>query len=270
MAQESKSKVSSTTLMFEEEVVERRLAFKPDPEINNLCMGILNDVRIDIREVPLLDDKGVESTWEYAGCKFPVFVLEFKQCKTEQNPKDRFYTFTAKPVTTLNKKSEPVEAKNVISIIQQTYSQLRHIANQYKGLKGYPVNAGKCPGIDYAAPAKVRCEQYLAFFEYFKGLLVGEDENAPIYKGVKLWMKLVADYNTRKFLAFPSFVNRGFVERVIAGQNPSIEFESGETIHLVKDDAPKGREAAAAAPAPVPGATAVSSDVQSIIDKYSK
>ena len=54
MADTSKSKVSSTTLMFEEEVVERRLAFKPDPELGNLCMGIINDVRIDIREVPLL------------------------------------------------------------------------------------------------------------------------------------------------------------------------------------------------------------------------
>lgn len=202
MADTSKSKVSSTTLMFEEEVVERRLAFKPDPELGNLCMGIINDVRIDIREVPLLDDKGVESTWEYAGCKFPVLIIEFKQCKTDANPKDRYYTFTAKPVTTLNKKGEPVEEKTVINIIQQVYGQLRHIANQFKGLKGYPVNAGKCPGLDYAAPAKVRCEQYLAFFEYFKHLLVGDDEKNPIYKNVKLFMKLVADYNTHKFLAF--------------------------------------------------------------------
>ena len=251
MADTSKSKVSSTTLMFEEEVVERRLAFKPDPELGNLCMGIINDVRIDIREVPLLDDKGVESTWEYAGCKFPVLVIEFKQCKTDANPKDRYYTFTAKPVTTLNKKGELVEEKTVINIIQQ-------------------VNAGKCPGLDYAAPAKVRCEQYLAFFEYFKHLLVGDDEKNPIYKNVKLFMKLVADYNTHKFLAFPSFVNRGFVERVIPGQSPSIEFEAGETIHLAKDDTPKNREAAAGAPAPAPGATVVSSDIQNILDRYSK
>ncbi len=135
MADTSKSKVSSTTLMFEEEVVERRLAFKPDPELGNLCMGMINDVRIDIREVPLLDDKGVESTWEYAGCKFPVLVIEFKQCKTDANPKDRYYTFTAKPVTTLNKKGEPVEEKTVINIIQQVYGQLRHIANQLRVLK---------------------------------------------------------------------------------------------------------------------------------------
>lgn len=270
MADTSKSKISSTTLMFEEEVVERRLAFKPDPELGNLCMGMINDVRIDIREVPLLDDKGVESTWEYAGCKFPVLVIEFKQCKTDVNPKDRYYTFTAKPVTTLNKKGEPVEEKIVISIIQQVYGQLRHIANQFKGLKGYPVNAGKCPGLDYAAPAKVRCEQYLAFFEYFKHLLVGDDEKNPIYKGVKLFMKLVADYNTHKFLAFPSFVNRGFVERVIPGQSPSIQFEAGETIYLAKDDTPKNREAAAGAPFPASGTTVVSSDIQSILDRYSK
>lgn len=83
-------------------------------------------------------------------------------------------------------------------------------------------------------------------------------------------MKLVADYNTHKFLAFPSFVNRGFVERVIPGQSPSIEFEAGETIHLAKDDAPKNREAVAGAPAPAPGATVVSSDIQNILDRYSK
>lgn len=84
MADTSKSKVSSTTLMFEEEVVERRLAFKPDPELGNLCMGIINDVRIDIREVPLLDDKGVESTWEYAGCKFPYLLSNLSSVKLTQ------------------------------------------------------------------------------------------------------------------------------------------------------------------------------------------
>lgn len=267
MADETKTKVSSTTLLFEEEVVERRLAFKPDPEIGNLCMGVINDVRIDMRDVPLLDDKGVENTWEYAGCKFPTLVIEFKQCKTEQNPKDRFYTFTAKPVTTLTKNGEPVEAKTIINIIGQVYALLRHIANQFKGVKGYPINTGKCPGIDYAADAKTRCEQFTAFFKYFKHLLTGDDEKAPIYKGVKLWMKLVADYNTHKYLTFPSFVGRGFVERVIAGQNPSLEFEGNETVYLAKSDEPKAREAAAA-PAPAATPTGMSSDVQAIIDRY--
>lgn len=119
MADTSKSKVSSTTLMFEEEVVERRLAFKPDPELGNLCMGMINDVRIDIREVPLLDDKGVESTWEYAGCKFPVLVIEFKQCKTDANPKDRYYTFTAKPVTTLNKKANLLKRRLLLTLFSR-------------------------------------------------------------------------------------------------------------------------------------------------------
>lgn len=269
MVEKINNQTSSTMLSFDEEVVERRLGFKPDPELGNLCMGMISDIRIDITDVPLIDDKGVENTWEYAGCKFPKLVIEFKQCKTEANPKDRFYVFTSKPVTTLNKKGEPVNPESIKSIINNEYARLRHIANQFKGLKGYPVNAGKCPGIDYASPAKKRCEQYLKFFEYFKHLIVGENEDAPIYVGVKLYMKLIADYSTRKFYTFPSFVNRGFIERVIPKQAPTIEFESGETINLAKSDEPKAREKAAnVAGVPASSDLEISQDVQNILNKY--
>lgn len=271
MAEAKNKTVSATILTFEEEVVERRLNFKPDPELGNLCMGVINDVRIDIREIPMLDDKGVENTWEYAGCKFPKLIIEFKQCKSDSNPKDRYYTFAVQPVTTVDKKGEAVESSKIINIITQEYNRLRHIANQFKGVKGYPTNAGKCPGIDYAASPKVRCEQYTAFFEYFKHLLVGDNEEAPIFKGVKLWMKLIADYSSHKFLTFPSFVNRGFVERVIPNQNTTLEFEAGETINLVKDDSPKARESAVSQQTPLPGngMPSVSPDVASIVEKYS-
>lgn len=256
---------------FDEEVVERRLNFKPDPELGNLCMGTINDVRIDIREVPLVDEKGAENTWEYAGCKFPTLIIEFKQCVTEANPKDRYCVLAVKPVTTLNKKGEPVDEKDIVSIMQQEYGRLRHIANQFKGLKNYPTDAGKCPSINYLAEPKDRCAQYLAFFEYFKHLLEGNNEKELMYKNVKLWIKVIADYKTRKYYTLPSFVNRGFVERVIPNQNPTLEFESNESVHLVKDDVKGARETAAAAQssAPIPGNAPVEdAAIQSILDKY--
>lgn len=271
MANTKNTAPTAGVISFEEEVVERRLNFKPDPELGNLCMGTINDVRIDIREVPLLDEKGAENTWEYAGCKFPTLIIEFKQCKTDANPKDRYCTLAVKPVTTLNKKGEPVDEKDIVSIMQQEYARLRHIANQFKGLKNYPTDAGKCPSINYLAEPKERCTQYLAFFEYFKKLLIGNDEKTPMYKGVKLWIKIIADYKTHKYYTLPSFVNRGFVERVIPNQNPTLEFEANESIRLVKDDEKSSRETAAAtSSAPLPGnAPVISDDVQSIVEKYS-
>ena len=84
MADTSKSKVSSTTLMFEEEVVERRLAFKPDPELGNLCMGMINDVRIDIREVPLLDDKVSKVHGNMLVVNFPYLLSNLSNVKLTQ------------------------------------------------------------------------------------------------------------------------------------------------------------------------------------------
>lgn len=259
--------VSTTMMQFEEEVVERRLTFKPDPSIGNLCLGMLDEVRIDVRKSPKLLEDGTENTWEYAGLDVPTIILTFKQCKTKENPKDRYYTFSVKPVTTVDKDGNPVDPKKLIGILQQEYARLRHIANQYKGLKNYNNNLGQCPGIDYAASPAIRLEQYTAFFNYFKNLLVGVDETAPVYKGVRLWIKLVADFSSGKYLAFPGFVGRGFVERVIEGQDPTIDFEANETVQLTKaNNTSRAEKTVAAAPAN----TEVSSDVQSIIEKYSK
>ena len=266
MTQNDNVAKSATMMMFEEENVERRLLFKPDPELNNLCLGYLDDVRIEERESPLLNEDGTENTWEYAGLKVPTLVLTFKQAKSQSNPKDRYYEHRFKPVTTKTKEGNPVDSKTLVNMITQEYARLRHITNQYKGLKTYPTNLGSCPGIDYGASAKVRCEQYLEYFKYFKALLDGTNPDQPHHKGVKLFIKLVADYSTGKFLAFPSFVGRGFVERVFDNQSPTIDFEPNETVQL-NTTANKGkREAAAGAPATAD--TAPSEDIQNIISKY--
>lgn len=259
---------SSTMIMFEEEVVERRLNFKPDPEINNLCLGYLDEVRVEFRESPRILEDGTENTWEYAGLKVPSLILTFKQARSNTNPKDRYYTHVFKPVTTVTKDGSAVELKTVVNILQQEYARLRHIANQYKGLKNYPVDLGSCPGIDPAASPSTRCEQYAAFFKYFQTLLTGVNADAPMYKGVKLWIKLIADFSTRKFLTFPTYVGRGFVERVVEGMAPTIDFEPNETVQLAKGAEKKGNhETAATAPASV-GDTAPSAEIQSILDKY--
>lgn len=262
------TQVASTTMMtFNDEVVEKRLTFKPDPEINNLCLGYLDEVRLEFRESPLLLEDGTENTWEYAGCNVPSLVLTFKQARSKNNLKDRYYTHVFKPVTTKTKDGNPVDDKVIVNILQQEYARLRHIANQYKGLKNYPVDLGSCPGIDYGAAAKVRCEQYAAFFEYFKKLLTGHDEANPAYKNVRLWIKLVADYSTRKFLTFPTYVGRGFVERVIEGVEPTIDFEPNETIQLSAGKNAKGNHEASATTTAAPVAE-VSPEIDELLKKY--
>lgn len=260
------STASATMMMFDNEVVERRLTFKPDPEIGNLCLGYLDDVRLEFRESPRILEDGTTNNWEYAGLKVPTLILTFKQARSNSNPKDRYYEHTFKPVTTKTKDGAPVEAKTIQNLLMQEYGRLRHIANQYKGLKNYPADLGSCPGIDYGASAERRCEQYVAFFEYFKKLLEGNGE-VPMYKGVRLWIKLIADFSTHKYLTFPTFVGRGFVERVIEGNAPTIDFEPNETVVLAKDTSKGGKHEAAAQATPTTDNT-LTPEVADILAKY--
>ena len=97
--------------------------------------------------------------------------------------------------------------------------------------------------------------------------MTGHDDANPAYKNVRLWIKLVADYSTRKFLTFPTYVGRGFVERLIEGVEPTIDFEPNETIQWSASKNAKGNHEASATTTAAPTAE-VSPEIDELLKKY--
>lgn len=271
----AKQATSSTMFVFTEENVERRLPFKPVPAFNNLCLGSLVDVRIENSTSPKINEEdGSENTWEYAGIEVPSLVLTFKQSLEKGETKERIYEHRFKVITSVGKEGNEIDMKTLSALYMNTYNQLRHIGNAFKGLANYNNEIGTAPGIDPKASASVRAEQFRAFFQYWVDLFNGKDVEKPMYKGVKLWIKLVADYSTKKYLAFPTYVGRGFIERVIPNANPTIEIEiqNGETVELKATE--KGSKTASS----IAGSSnqtgvgvetpAVDADIQNILNQY--
>lgn len=271
----AKQATSSTMFVFTEESVERRLPFKPVPALNNLSVGTLVDARIEKSISPKINEEdGSENTWEYAGIEVPSLVLTFKQSLEKGETKERFYEHRVKVITSVGKEGNEIEMKTLSALYTNMYNQLRHIGNAFKGLASYNNEIGTAPGLDPKASASVRAEQFEAFFQYWVDLFNGKDADKPMYKGVKLWIKLVADYSTKKFLTFPTYVGRGFIERMIPNTNPTIELEvqNGETIELKATE--KGSKTASA----IGGTSnqtsagvetpAVDADIQNILNQY--
>lgn len=225
--------VSSTMISFTEENVENRLPFKPQPEFNNLCKGRLIEVKIDKTLYPKIKEDGSENTSEYAGLEVPTLILTFKQEPIEGENKPRFFEHREKVITTVTKEGLDVEMSTIVSLFQSMYNRLRHITNAYKGLKEYPTDGKTAPGFDPKDAASIKVKQFEAFFQYFVDILNGTGEE-PMYKKHALWIKLIAGFTETNRLGFPSFVGRGFIERVIQGVKPTIEINvaGGETVEL--------------------------------------
>ena len=85
---------------------------------------------------------------------------------------------------------------------------------------------------------------------------------------IGFYLKLVANYGTRKYLAIPNFVGRGFIERILPKVNPSIALEPNETVVLAKDvSASKTEKAIANGSVPIDNG-GIDPEVQKIIDGY--
>ena len=146
------------------------------------------------------------------------------------------------------------------------FDQLQHIVNSMVGIPGFTDDEA-VPGIDIEANVEVRIKQFRAFYTHFLNTIKGNDEK-PYYKGVGFYLKLVANYGTRKYLAIPNFVGRGFIERILPKVNPSIALEPNETVVLAKDvSASKTEKAIANGSVPIDNG-GIDPEVQKIIDGY--
>ena len=223
--------------------VTNRLKFKPNPELDDLCLGYIEDVEVVMTEVAKINDKGQESTWEYAGHTIPMLAITFRNYvrKDDADKADRYYVHRERIIGSVMTNGDKIAKKVLESIYESMWSRIKHIHDAFVGDVNYAPFTS-VPGIDEYGKVEERVAQFTAFYNSIADAFNKGKNDKPIYqnadgKGLPCWMKLVAEYKQRKWLEFPTFVGEGFIERYKEGVPPTIELKPAETIQLA---APKG------------------------------
>lgn len=263
-------------------VVENVKPFQPEEKYGNMSLGKLNRVYIKFTETPAEKEDGTVSTYDYAGKKLPMLAFEFQQVYAEGDGPDRFHTHYEKPIVITKNDGGLVADKDIEAMLTQQFDRILHIHRAFaKSPNFIALNESNIPEIKETIGVDERLESYLAFYQWVvdsfnngKGLVQGsKEEHIPIFRNEKnasilLWIKLVANYGDNKYLTFPSFVGRGFLELFNAKYpKPSLMFEGKETWRL--------KTAATAAAAPAGGSAPanneagddeISSDLKDLIE----
>ena len=225
-----------------ETVVESRKPFKADINVlGGVCIGKLVKCEVVDIEHPLVKEDGTPSTYEYKGLKTPQLVLEFEQVNSD--PKDdtkRYYTHKEGVIASIDKNGVPVSTKTFNDILIAMFNRLQHITNALDNANIAPLSSkiGEL-SIDPKDSAEVKATKFKKMFTHFATQIVGKeaikDSSKPArYNGVNFFIKLVADYASSKFLAFPNFVGQGFIEVCLKGKGCTLQLGFNETIELVK------------------------------------
>lgn len=243
--------LAAGVVSFDNVVVTSDKKFKPREEFNNLCLGHLVSVEIKETVTPKIDDKGVASTYEYAGISVPTLVFKYKEETVPGDDADRFYSDSFRIVTTRKSDGTAIDMKTFSSILMDTYRHCRHRLDVYKDCANFKEPGFPAP-IDMNASIDDRISQWKKFCEFFVNAFNKGNEDKPVYKNDKgediiVWIKLVAKYPENKYLAVPTFVGEGYVERYVEGKRPSIEIKPNETIKLSEKSEEKQHSPAAEA-----------------------
>ena len=225
-------------------VVEKVKPFQPDERYGFMSLGKLNKVFINFVETPAEKADGTISTYEYAGKKVPMLTFEFQQVYAEGDGPDRFYTHYEKPIVILKNDGGLVTDKDIETMLTQQFDRILHIHGVYSKSPNFlPLDAATAPEIKETVGVDERLESYLAFYQWVvdafnKGKGVNptnKEEKLPIFRNEKnhpmtLWIKLIANYGDNKYLVFPTFIGRGFIELFNPKYpKPSLMFEGKET-----------------------------------------
>lgn len=218
--------------------VTNRLKFKPIKEFDDLCLGHLEDVRVEINEVKKVNDKGQESTWEYAGNMIPQLVFEFKNdAFKDEKVVDRYYLHRERIIGAVHSDGSPIADTKLEGMYGSMWDRIKHIHDAYSGSPNYKPFDDEVPEINEKATVEERVKQFTKFFKFVADAFnKGADGQTPIYKSagkpIVMNMKLVAEYKEGKYLAFPTFVGEGFIEVHKSGVEPTIEIKPNETVKL--------------------------------------
>lgn len=222
-------------MSFDDENVESKLGFILPKETGYIPRGTIDSVSFKMREIPTHDKDGKESTWELAGLTIPVLSITFKQEITATQTHHRYCTKEFSIPTFKKKDGSMVAMSKRMNLVKGIFGHLQHICNQLKKLEGYPKDAPKAPGIDLNCPNHERVEQFTKFFNHFYSLLTTKKDDKYIWENKLFWIKLLPDYDSKKFYTIPSFVNRGWLELAMPNVAPALCIEPGDDIELTAE-----------------------------------
>lgn len=219
---------------------------KPIADKGNLCLGKLVSVEVVMNEMSATNADGSLKTWEFAGKTIPSLVFKYENHKLNANEADREFSYRESVIGTQKKDGSEIEVATLKNLYDQMWARIKHQHDVYSKLPNYAkfseavAKAGTALYTNGSNPKKTTESTIKAFAEFFTAVAaaftVGAN-NKPVYKDAKgesapVWLKLLADYSTQKFLTFPTFVGDGFIELYKANVEPAISIKATESIIL--------------------------------------
>lgn len=237
--------VDNTEMMDFSVSVAKKPRFEPLNIYHDLCIGTLEKVEVTYREVPAVNAKGEESTYEFAGKTIPELKFTFNNYKLAGVDEiDREFVKTYSPIG-WDDEADDTKKDNIKLVYDGMNTQLMHLVQFFTGITKDPARP-LIPKINPALPTDVRIKAFDNFFTGFatwfnsakKGKEIFKDVNA---KSIVLTIKLIAVTKSGnggkqfKILDFPRYVQEGFLE-VFRGikQIPGIKLKPGESVKLEK------------------------------------
>jgi len=213
------------------------LGFKPDEKLNNLCLGELLSVEVEKNLAPKEKENGEISRYDYAGFELPSLVFKFKQLKVTE---DRFFQHRESVIISTMNDGTPMNPKTLSNLYESMWDRIKHLMDTFVASANYKA-IKKLPEINENATPEERVAQFTAFFTAIADFFNHGTDGLPIYKNEKgnipLMMKLVANYPDRKYLAFPTFVGKRFIEVAKFKENKLVtvlELGPKETVTLAR------------------------------------
>ena len=236
--------------------VARPKPFEPIAELNDMCCGSLSKVEVIMSDISVVNKKGETSTWEYAGCTIPVLMFHFNNFigpNTDPQGVSRVFKYSESIIGSVTKENTPIADKSLVSLYESMWNRIKHILDTYSKeckvdlTKNVELNAAikglNNVNVIKGADKQVRIDAFTTLFTAVANALNTGFNGTPMFmraEGVPiyLYMKLLADYNSHKFLTFPTFVGDGFLEVCRVNDKkyrinpPSMKIKTDESIVL--------------------------------------
>ena len=210
--------------------VTSRLGFEPMAQFGNLCPAYLTTVEVTTSKI---DD---DSKWEYAGHEVPRLAFHFTEWKENASDKDRFFTHAELPIAIVKTDGTNVTEENLEKMYTEMWKRIKHIHDQFEGSPNYKAISFNVE-FEPSAPLEERIKAFTKFFDNIaKSFNVGKDGSTPIFGAKDLVaLKLIASGKKLSYYGLPTFVGKGFIERVSIAKGKmttTLRFGASENVKL--------------------------------------
>jgi len=223
-----------------------KLRFQPEEAFGNLCRGYLKSVECVMHDISKTKENGDISNWEFAGYSIPTLSFKFEQHKATATDKDRYFEHYEKVIGNVKSAENGggnIETKTLDALYESMWSRIKHIHDCFVGKPNYKSissnkeveKAGKTLYSNYADAAKTTETTLKAFEVFFTAIAKAFNEGEgkkDIFTNVLLWIKVVSEYKSHKYLVFPTFTGTGFVEAARDKVKSTLTFSPSESVLL--------------------------------------